>query len=55
MISLGLGPDNSAAGKAFDEGPEDGRMGVTVVVLDEEVIDGLDIRDAENVMVLQEK
>jgi len=55
VVGLGLRPDNSAASKAFDEGPEDGRMGVLVAVLDEDVFDGLDIRNAENVMVLQEE
>jgi hypothetical protein len=53
VVSLGFGPDDSATSKAFDEGPEDVRMGVLVVVLDEDVLDGLGVRDTENVMMLR--
>lgn len=52
MLGLSLGPDNSAAGKALDDGPEDGRMGIVVAVLDENTVDGLNIRDAKNIVVL---
>jgi hypothetical protein len=55
VLGLGLNPDNSAASEALDNGPEDRRMRISVAVLDEDMIDGLDIRGAENIMVLQEK
>lgn len=54
MLRFGLDPDNSAASKALDEGPEDDRVRVSVVVLDEDVVDSFDIRDAENIVVLRE-
>lgn len=54
MLSLSLEPDNSAASEALNDGPEDVRVGISVAVLDEDMIDSLDIRDAENIVVLRE-
>lgn len=54
MLSLGLDPDDSAASEALNEGPEDVRVGISVVILDEDMVNGFGIRDAENVVVLRE-